>query len=70
MVKINNILSNELSLKHSMPRSTVLDPLLFIIYIIGLHNQNIDGEILCFTGDTAIKFVDCLNSIENKINVG
>jgi len=54
VVKINNEFSNELPIKYSVPQDTVLGPLLFTIYIKGLLNQNIDGEILCFADDTAI----------------
>ena len=41
------------------------------IYINGPLNKKIHGEILCFSDDTVIIFSgDCLNSVEEKVNVG
>lgn len=54
-VKVNNIIRNKLVVNYSVPRGTVLGPLLFNIYLYGLLNQNIDSEeIFCFADDTAI----------------
>ncbi|KAF0769928.1 Reverse transcriptase domain-containing protein, partial [Aphis craccivora] len=69
---VNNKLSNELPVYYSVPQETALGSFLFIIYLNGLLNQNIDsGEIFCFADDTAIFFSsDCQNNIKNIVNTG
>jgi len=71
-VKVNNILSDELPVYYSVPQGTILGPLLFIIYLNGLLNQNIDsGEIFCFADDTAILFSsDCQKNTKSIVNTG
>lgn len=70
-VEINNEFSKWLLVKYFVPQRTVLGPLLFIIYINGLLDQNVDGEILCTADDTAILFSsNCVNDLDIKVNNG
>lgn len=54
IVKLKNSVSTSLDVTHGVPQGTVLGPLLFIIYINGLLNINVDAEIICYADDTAI----------------
>jgi len=54
IVKLKNSVSTSLDVTHGVPQGTVLGPLLFIIYINGLLNINVDVEIICYADDTAI----------------
>jgi len=54
VVKLKNSVSTSLDVTHGVPQGTVLGSLLFIIYINGLLNINVDAEIICYADDTAV----------------
>jgi len=58
IVKINDKLSQSLSVKHSVPQETVLGPIFFILYINGLLNINTEAEIMYLADNTVILIHD------------
>jgi len=55
-VKIDNIISSSKTL--SLGVSTVLSPLLYIIYVTGLSNLQINGNLYSYADDTALLVSD------------
>jgi hypothetical protein len=53
-VRIEGTLSDINTNSFSVPQSTVLGPILFIIYINGLLNLNLNADILCYADDTVV----------------
>jgi len=53
-VKIDNQFSDLININYSVPQSTELGPLLFIIYINGLLNLSTHAKLICFADDTVI----------------
>jgi len=68
IVKINDKLSQSLSVKHGVPQGAVLGPLFFILYINGLLNIKTEAEIMCFADNTIILVHDKNNNILIIIN--
>lgn len=63
-VEINNNISDKTEINYSVPQGTVLGPILFIIYINGLLNQQLQGKIICFADDTVLLLKNhCLDGL-------
>lgn len=62
IVKINDKLSQSLSVKHGVLQGTVLGPIFFILYINGLLNINTEAEIMCFADDTTQLFLSIIKT--------
>lgn len=56
--KMNDKLSQSLSIKHGVPQGTILGPIFFILYINGLLDIFTEAEIMCFADDTIILIHD------------
>ena len=73
---INGSNSDWLSINAEVPQGSILDPLLFIIFINGIV-QDIDAQIKLFADDTSlylvvddpIETVETLNGDLDKINI-
>ena len=53
-VRIHKSVSKSLDLKHGVPQGSVLDPLLFLIYINNLHRAIDHSETYHFADDTCL----------------
>lgn len=70
-VKINECLSNQLTISFGVPQGSVLGPTLFLIYINELCNLSIDAKIVSFADDTILLFKSSnWNGIYLKANRG
>ena len=71
MTKITNSLPSSCTVKCGVPQKSILDPILFTLYINDLPGQVTDGSTYLYANDTAIT-VNGLNSYDiegNKFNV-
>lgn len=64
-VKINDIISPKLQVKHGVPQGSVLGPLLFNIYINDIFELPLRGRIMGYADDTSLLY--SANTVE-KIN--
>ncbi|KAF0750167.1 neuroblastoma-amplified sequence-like [Aphis craccivora] len=54
MVKINDSISNELSIKCGVPQGTTLSPTLFNIQLNDIKTLNLKSQVTCYADDTAL----------------
>lgn len=55
-VKLNGFISNYQNISNGVPQGSTLGPLLFLIYVNNLGNQNLYGSLYCFADDTALVY--------------
>lgn len=55
-VRINGITSKHLNITHGVPQGSALGPLLFLIYVNDLLQQNFKGRIFSYADDTALVY--------------
>ena len=63
-VRVNGTLSDPASVLKGIPQSSVLGPILFVIYINDLPNE-VASDVLLFAGDT--KIFRCIKSIPDSL---
>jgi len=57
-VKINNVTSQDRYIEYGVPQSSVLGPILFILYINSVCDLNLDGRVVSYADDTYLLFTD------------
>jgi len=68
MVKINDSISNELSIKCGVPQSTTLSPILFNIQLNDIKTLNLKNQVICYADDTVlICIANTWNEVFNNI---
>jgi hypothetical protein len=68
-VQYNGICSLFNTIKCGVPQGSILDPLLFLIYINAIYNATDIGEIILFADDTNLFYShDNLSSLMSLIN--
>jgi len=71
MVKINNVVGHESSINYGVPQGSVLEPILFILYINSICDINIDGLVVTYADDTCLLFSDkSWNGVYDKASFG
>lgn len=54
MVKINDSISNELSINCGVPQGITLSPILFNIQLNDIETLNLKSQVICYADDTAL----------------
>jgi len=68
MVKINDSISNELSINCGVPQGTTLSPILFDIQLNDIKTLNLKSQVICYADDTAlICIANTWNEVFNNI---
>ena len=68
-VNLNDVKSEYLPINCEVPQSSILGPLLFLLYINDMSNISSVIDIILFADDTNIFVSDkCLSTLESRVN--
>jgi retron-type reverse transcriptase len=54
LVKINDVISHELTINCGVPQGTTLSPVLFNIQLDNIKLLNLNSHLICYADDTAL----------------